>query len=157
MSKSKTFLGVLCVLFLAFGLSGCSTSQSDNTTGEVIQTSQVESIDIQVSSQIVKKVGSKYRYFFDIRNMSENGFEGDVTIKLYNDKQQSPLGSETFSTNSAIEPSLGTSVNFDINTGPVSEHGEYGITKFSYVVEVSGDEVNSGEGTISENFEDLSN
>jgi hypothetical protein len=116
----------------------------------------VKPFNIQVSSQIVKKVDKKHRYFFDIRNNDTQPFEGSVTISLFNDKQKSPLGSETFATKQPIEPELGNSVNFDINTGPKSVHGEYGITKFTYVVKQADKEVAKGEGVISDKFEDLS-
>jgi len=114
-----------------------------------------EKVKVEVFSQIVKKVDKKYRYFFDIRNNDTRNFEGEVTVSLYNAKQSSPLGKDTFTTNRAIEPGLGNSVYIDINSGPVSVHGEYGITKFKYVVKANGNEVNSGEGIISEKFENL--
>jgi hypothetical protein len=66
------------------------------------------------------------------------------------------LGGDTFTTKQAIEPELGTSVYIDANTGPKSVHGEYGITKFTYVVKQDDKEVAKGEGAISDKFEDLS-
>lgn len=115
----------------------------------------VEKFKVEVSSQIVKKVNKKYRYFFDIRNNDTKNFEGEVTISLYNNKQSSPLGKDTFKANKPIEPDLGNSVYIDINSGPISQHGEYGITKYKYVVSSKGQEVNSGEGEITEKFENL--
>lgn len=129
------------------------TEQKDSKPTE--SPKPVEKVKVEVSSQIVKKVDKKYRYFFDIRNNDTKNFEGEVTVSLYNAKQSSPLGKETFTTKRATEPGLGNSVYIDINSGPVSQHGEYGITKFKYIVKVNGSEVNSAEGLISEKFENL--
>lgn len=122
---------------------------------EVIE-APVEPFEIEVSSQMIKKVDKKYRYFFDVRNNDTKEFIGEVTITLHNDQQKSALGKDTFETTSAISPSLGKSVYFDINTGPVSAHGEYGITKFKYEVRIDGNIVKSGEEVISSKLEDLS-
>ncbi len=114
-----------------------------------------EKMKIDVTSQVVKKVDGKHRYFFDIRNNDIKDFEGSVTITLYNDLYKSSLGSGTFDTNKPIEPGLGTSVHFDINTGPTSVHGEAGITKFKFVVKKDKQVVSEGEGYISSKYEDL--
>lgn len=115
----------------------------------------VEKMQIIVTSQIVKKVDGKYRYFFDIRNKDTKDFEGSVSITVYNDLQSSALGGDTFKTNKPIEPKLGTSVYFDINTGPTSVHGENGITKFRYVVKKDDQIINEGEDVISSKLENL--
>ncbi|MBI3679400.1 MAG: hypothetical protein HY235_03275 [Acidobacteria bacterium] len=112
-----------------------------------------QSQKIGVQSQIVKAVARKYRYFFAIRNHGQTPFEGSVTIELKG--RNGTLGRETFTTRQPIAPGLGTSVYFDINTGPPSVHGEYGIMEFSYGVEVAGQIVASGRGLISEKFENL--
>jgi len=165
---TKIIITSIFAIFLIIGAvtGGSSTSTTPTTTTSPQPTAEatkqptatptpVEKLKVEVSSQIVKKVNKKYRYFFDIRNNDTKNFEGEVTISLYNDKQSSPLGKNTFTTNRAIEPGLGNSVYIDINSGPVSQHGEYGITKFKYTVKVNGNEVNSGEGAISEKFESL--
>lgn len=113
----------------------------------------IEKLKIDITSQIVKKINGKYRYFFDIRNNDSKDFLGSVTISLYNNKQESPLGKDTFTTNQTIGPKLGNSVSIDINSGPISQHGENGITKYRFVVQSDGKEVNSGEGEISNKFE----
>jgi len=115
----------------------------------------VEKMKIDVTSQIVKKVDGKYRYFFDIRNNDTKDFEGSVTITLFNNLYATPLGSGTFDTSKPMEPKLGTSVHFDINTGPVSEHGETGITKFKFIVNKNKQQINDGEGLVSSKYEDL--
>lgn len=118
------------------------------------QTSQpVEKFNIVVTSQIVKKVDSKYRYFFDIRNKDANNFEGKVIISVYNQLGNN-IWDNPFQTESPIKPNMGDSVYFDINTGPVSVHGENGISKFKYVVEIGDNTVNEGEGEISTKLED---
>jgi hypothetical protein len=122
---------------------------------EVKQETPVEPMQIDVTSQIVKKVSGKYRYFFDIRNNDSKDFSGSVHITLYNEKQSSPLGEDTFDTTAPIAPKMGSSVNFDINTGTVSEHGEFGITKYKYEVKVDNKVVKSGEGKISDKLENL--
>lgn len=116
---------------------------------------QVEKYKVEVTSQIVKKVDGKYRYFFDIRNNDTKNFEGDVSITLFNELQKNPLGGDTFSTTRAIEPTLGTSQYIDIYTGPVSIHGGNGITKFKFVVKKNGEIVNEGEGQITTKYEDI--
>lgn len=110
---------------------------------------------IVVTSQIVKKVDGKYRYFFDIRNHDFEPFEGDVSITLFTDELKNALAGDTFSTSQPMEPDLGSSEYIDANTGPVSVHGGSGITKFKYVVKKGEDVVASGDGTITDKFEDV--
>ena len=53
------------------------------TTPKVVEESpKIEPLDIAVTSQIVKKVDGKCRYFFDIRNNDTENFEGSVEIEL---------------------------------------------------------------------------
>jgi len=115
-----------------------------------------EPFDILVTSKIVKKVEGKYRYFFDIRNKDKKDFNGDVSITLHNNMQDSPLGGDVFKSSSPIEPNLGDFVYLEINTGTPSVHGEYGITKFKYEVKIDNKIVKSGEGEITNKIEDLS-
>jgi len=114
---------------------------------------EIENFDIAVSSSIIKKVDGKHRYFFNIRNNDDKDFEGTVDIEVYNDDEL--LGKESFKTTSSIGAGLGTSVYFDINTGPVSVHGEYGVTKFKYKVLINKDTVKEGDGDIASKYEDL--
>ncbi len=133
------------------------TTSNNATQPTVAPTSTpkpVETYEIVVTSQIVKKVNGKHRYFFDIRNKDTKPFEGSVTISLFTSKLSNPIAGDTFNTTKAIEPGLGTSVFTDANTGPQSVHGENGITKFKYVVKKGDKTVKSGEGAITEKFED---
>lgn len=166
MKKSlMLFLGALVILGALLACGGSSTANS-NTAGSTQSTSQptqavrpkkaIQKMNIVVTSQIVKKVGGSHRYFFDVRNHDKKPFAGAVTIELYNDKQQTPLGQDTFNTTTPMQPTLGTSVSLDIATGPTSVAGEYGITHFKYSVKVGDDEVNTGSGKISDKYEDLS-
>jgi hypothetical protein len=114
-----------------------------------------EKYNIVVTSQIVKKVDGKYRYFFDIRNKDTKPFEGDVSIALFTSELKNPIAGDAFSTTKAIEPELGTSVNADANTGPASINGANGITKFTYTVRKGNEIVKTGEGVITDKFEDV--
>lgn len=115
----------------------------------------VEKYNIVVTSQIVKHVDGKYRYFFDIRNKDTKPFEGSVSITLFTSELKNPLAGETFNTKAPIEPELGSSVYTDANTGPTSVHGANGMTKFKYVVKKGNVVVNSGEGQITDELEDV--
>ncbi len=115
----------------------------------------IEKFNVVVTSQIVKKVDGKYRYFFDIRNKDNKNFEGEVSISLFNELSDKPLGGDTFKTNKAIEPEIGTSQYIDIYTAPTEIHGVNGISKFKYFVKKDGQTINQGDGKISEKYEDL--
>ena len=109
---------------------------------------------ITVTSQIIKKVDKKYRYFFDIRNTGTEDFTGKVTINLFNNTYKSPLVTDTFDAASAyIAPEVGKAVYMDANSGPVSEHGDAGLTKFTYTITINGKEVGKGEGQLTDKFE----
>lgn len=112
--------------------------------------------DIVVTSQIIKKIDKKYRYFFDIRNNGQEDFRGTVKIELFNKSFKSSLVDEEFSASTAyIAPSVGKSVYIDAITGPVSEHGEEnGYSRFTFTVKDGGNVVKQGEGTITDSFED---
>lgn len=131
-------------------VNATTASTSPTPSPKPVQTKRID-----VTSQIVRKVDGKYRYFFDIRNNDTSEFNGSVTISLYTSKLKNPLGKESFNTTKPIGVGLGDSVYFDINTGPVSEHGENGITKYSYSVLSDGVEVNKGEGLISSDFKNI--
>lgn len=66
------------------------------------------------------------------------------------------MWSETFTTNQAIEPTLGTSVYTDANTCPVAIHGSSGIATYEYEFKINNQIVKTGTGIISDSFEDLS-
>lgn len=116
-------------------------------------TKSVERVNVVVTSQMIKKVDNKYRYFFDIRNQDSKSFEGSVTISLYREKSKNVLTSDTFTTKSLIKPDLSTAVYLDANTGPTNVHGEYGLTKYKYEVKANSVVVNSGEGELTDKFE----
>ncbi len=133
--------------------AGVSVGQKQVESKPTVEPKPIEKFDVVVTSQIVKKVDGKYRYFFDIRNKDNKNFEGEVSISLFNELSDKPLGGDTFKTNKAIEPEIGTSQYIDIYTGPTEVHGENGISKFKYFVKKGGQTVNQGDGVISNKLE----
>ncbi|CAN5692888.1 hypothetical protein BH11PAT2_BH11PAT2_04720 [soil metagenome] len=112
----------------------------------------VSAQNIVVTSQIVKAVGGKYRYFFDIRNQDEKPFSGDVKIEL--DKSSGEhIYDDSFSTSQPIQPGVGTSQFVETYTGPISVHGSDGVETFKYTVSSGGSVVKTGQGTISTKLE----
>ncbi len=107
--------------------------------------------NIRVESQVVKRVGGKHRYFFEIRNLDPAPFGGSVKIILVGDA--GPLAKDTFTATRAIEPALGASVYVDANTGPISVHGSAGIKTFKYEVAEAGAVVYFGTGIIMDKVE----
>lgn len=137
------FIGVM-----VWGVRGIfSTANSPRPERPEVVKPAVQPMEVVVTSQTVKSVSGKYRYFFDIRNNSEVSFAGDVSVDLVNAEGDS-VYDKTFSTNQPISAGLGTSVYIDINTGPTSVHGVNGIQTFSYTAKVNGDVVKSGSGAI---------
>ena len=149
------FFSILTVVFFiaTVAVTPSSTQKSEDRGPEE---QQITIRNIAVTSQIVKKVDKKCRYFFDIRNQEAESFEGSVEISLFSESgdDEHLLGKEVFETKSPIKQSLGDSVYFDINTCPVSIHGENGISKYRFVVKIDGNVVNQGEASISTEFED---
>jgi len=152
-----SFFSILTVVsFMVFIASSGSSNSKDKGNNDV-DNQNVVSEDIAVTSQIVKKVEGKCRYFFDIRNNEEVPFEGSVEVNLINElgDDEYRLGREIFETTAPVNPNHGNSVYFDINTCPKSVHGETGITKYKFVVKRDGKVINQGEAPISTKFEDL--
>jgi hypothetical protein len=165
--KVKWILGIVFGLLYIIGFASAGNKSSPpnitnvtkniNAQAQPTETPQpAEKFNIEVKSDIVKKVDGKYRYFFDIRNNDSKSFEGTVTIALFTSESKNPLAGDTFSTKSPIESNLGTSVYTDAHTGPVSVHGANGMVKFVYTVKKDDKVVNSGEGQITDKLEDLS-
>lgn len=110
---------------------------------------------VVVTSLIVKKVGRKFRYFFDIRNQTSEPWDGTVEITLVNATPGLTNGSEKFRPEGAIQPGLGNAVFSDAWTGPARIHGEAAVTSFRYVVRQANGTEFSGSGPISPKFEQL--
>jgi len=108
----------------------------------------VSMTNIDVTSLVVKHVDGKYRYFFTISNRDNKPLDGSIRIKLYSGK--APIGEETFNTIKAFD--VGEVVYFDNKIAPL---GMYGIDRFKYVVMINGHDVKSGEGKISDKYEDI--
>ena len=112
--------------------------------------------DVRVKSVIVKRVGGKFRYFFDVRNHDGQPFAGEVKITLLNREPGVTNGDDTFSAAAhPIGPGLGQSVFLDVHTGPASVHGDACVDGFRFVAIVEGKAVAKGEGRISERLEML--
>lgn len=135
---------ISCVVFTTKLLISAFSGGESEPTPQVVQ----EQREISVTSQNVKLIGGKYRYFFNIKNNDSKPFAGDVNIDLINAEGDS-IYDKTFSSSQAVASGLGTSVYFDINTGPTSVHGANGIKTFSYTVKVGGQTVKTGSGSIS--------
>jgi len=162
MKKRIKWILIIIVIFGGIGAIIEKTEPKTNvdvkkqdTIKEVIPTVKENNLNIEVTSQIIKKVDKKYRYFFDIRNKDSKSFEGEVRISLYRSSPNTKLGYDSFSTNKPIEPNLGNSVYIDTNTGPTSQMGENGITDFKYEVVINNQIIKTGEGKISDKFENL--
>jgi hypothetical protein len=169
-SKAKKYfkltvigIGVLFAILLLALISDISndpkseTQAEQSTKAEDQQTEQVavEPFNLEVTSQIVKKVDGKYRYFFDIRNKDTKDFDGKVTINLLK-ANGNKLGSTTIDEDRAMKPDLGIARFIDANTGPVPIFAaDLAITKFNFEVRVDNKVVKTGEGVISDKFEDL--
>lgn len=138
----------LIVFFIGFMIWGVrEIFSTDSSPRPEVVKPVVQPMEVVVTSQTVKSVGGKYRYFFDIRNNSERSFAGDVSVDLVNAEGDVVYG-DTFTTNQPIAPSLGTSVYIDANTGPTSVHGVNGIQTYTYEAKVGGQVVKTGAGTI---------
>ena len=116
----------------------------------------IEKFNVTVTSQMVKKVGMQYRYIFDIFNNDSKSFGGSVTIELYNNSQQTPLGKQTFNMTQLLQLGLSSIVYLDNPTGPASQQSINGITHFKYIIQVNGQEANVGGGQITDQYEDTS-
>ena len=110
---------------------------------------------IAVTNTIVKRVGGKYRYFFDIRNHSAIPFSGSVRIILLNKRDGITNASDTFDATKAIDPGLGTFVYLDAHTGPESVHADASVIRYHYEI-IDGQTVGaSGTGNITTKLEIL--
>ncbi len=156
--KKKKWLWIVAGIIVLLAIAGAmndeksKTPASFKTVNDTVSeppanTTEVKSFDIAVTNQTIKKVDNKYRYFFDIRNSDTKDFDGEVSIILLN-AQNTKLGQETFNVTKSIESKVGNSVYIDINTGPVSAHGEYGVVKFTYEVKSNNAVVKTGGGIV---------
>jgi hypothetical protein len=110
---------------------------------------------VAVTNTIVKKVGGKYRYFFDIRNHSDLPFTGSVRITLLNKMAGVSNGGNTFDATKPIQPGLGTFVFLDAYTGPESVHADASIARFNYEILDANNVVSQSSGSITTTLEIL--
>lgn len=140
----KLFLGLGLVIVVVVAVNWLFFGEDTTPTQQVAHTQ----IDIAVSSQSVKEVGGKYRYFFNIKNNDTKSFTGDVKIVVIN-AEGDFVYDDTFSTSQPLVSGGGTSVYIDANTGPTSVHGSHGVQTYSFTAKVGAEVVKTGSGTIS--------
>ena len=138
------FIGLIALVFVIALTSGNSSNQSES------QDQQVQQKDISATSEMVKLVDSKCRYFFSVKNNTDSNFNGLVEIELLNQSGKSVWHDSFDFSRSA---NTAASVYTDANTCPSSVHGEYGISDYQFSVKENGQTVNSGSAPISEQFE----
>lgn len=132
--------------------TGNTISQPETATTNALTSAetpvQVEQKNINVTSQTVKLIDKKYRYFFDIRNNDKEPFAGNVRIELVQ-ADGNVIGREDFTSTKAIDVGIGNSVFFDINTGPEPYFEQkYAVTGYKYSVTANEQIVASGTGKI---------
>lgn len=142
---------IIVIFITVVAVSWDSMFGSGTPAPEVVQAT-AEPMEIEVTSQIVKVVGGKHRYFFDIRNQDDKSFSGSVKIELVG-TDGNRIYEDTFTTNQPIQPGVGTSQFVEASTGPRSVHGDSGVVSYRYTVSVGSSVVKTGEGTISTKFE----
>lgn len=121
-----------------------------------------QSADLDIQNLIVKRVtvdgflgkGTRFRYFFAVRNNGLSPFNGNIDITLLNKMPGVTNGKKQFQC--AIQPRLQQVGYIDAHTGPERFHGDASVAGFLYVATVSGVVVAQGRGTITSKFEDLS-
>ena len=121
---------------------------------KTVETEIAKNSGVFVTSLIVKHVGSKYRYFFDIRNKGPEDWSGSVTIAIANKRVTN--GEETFKSKLPFSSGMGYFGFIEVFTGPASVHGDDGVVSFRYsVTDATGKQINTGTGDISTKLEDL--
>lgn len=162
--KKKTILIIVGVIAV-MGLIGAviektspatSTPQTKTNEKAVVQDTPtpVEQYDIKVTSQIVKKVGGKYRYFFSITNGSDKDFTGKVRIEGKTGAGITVISYRADFSDNPLPAGLSKSVFSDANTAPKQLYGENGASTYTFTATLNKNEVAKGEGTITEEYED---
>jgi len=141
---------VVFVIIIAVVIDTASNAEPKATSNAEPSTEH-EAMDISVTSQNIKEVDGKYRYFFDIRNNDDRPFTGDINIDLISAEGKS-IYAKDFQ-NASIDAGIGKSVYIDISTGPVQVHGANGIQTYEYTARVKDDVVKTGSESISTTLE----
>lgn len=144
-------IGLLVVIGIFTALannSGVSQTDQAKQVQPSPTTVVIEKYDIQVESKIIKKIGSKYRYFFSIKNAGDKDFKGNLTIKGNTDVGDIPLIWGLYS-NDPLKAGLSRSVypSADINANPAN------MKTFTFSATLNNQEVAKGSGKITENLE----
>ena len=112
---------------------------------------------IEVMSLAIKRLpdswlGPRFRYFFAVRNHEAERWAGKVKIRL---KSQNGRDGKLAEFSVDLPAAGGAWGSFDAATGPVKEHGEWGITGFkAEVLGAGGKAAVSSEGKISGKYSD---
>jgi hypothetical protein len=117
----------------------------ESTVSEpTISETAVKNINVKFVSMTVSPNG-KHRYNFEISNNDIQTFTNDVEIGIFN-KLGSGIRSEKFSI--VLKPNETTNIKIEASTGFPSEHGDYGITKYGFIVYNGDNSVKEGEGKV---------
>lgn len=130
------------IVFVASILTSAVTDGDNEIESQVVQ----EQMDISVTSQNVKLIDGKYRYFFDIKNNDDKSFVGDINIDLISAEGKS-IYDKNFK-DASIGVGIGKSIYIDISTGPVQVHGVNGISNFEFTASKGDQVIKSGSGSI---------
>ncbi len=87
-----------------------------------------------LTNTIIKQVGGKFRYFFDLRNQGTAPWQGSVEVTLHNTMKGVTNAEEVFEIDQPIDPKLGKFFYIEIHTGPRSVHADASVKAFSYVL-----------------------
>lgn len=145
---SMIVMSALIIFFIGFMVWGVGEIFSQRDSSPIVVEPDVQPIEVAVTSQTVKAVGGKHRYFFDIRNQDDQPFSGSVEIELIGTDGRT-IYEDTFTTSQPIQPGVGTSQYVEARTGPVSVHGQNGVVSFRYTATSNGSVVKTGEGAVS--------
>lgn len=156
----KWIIGIVVIL----GLISALTNTEDKPTQKVdikpsnkptMEVPQKKDAKIEITSMVVKKVEGKYRYFFNIKNIGEATFTGDVRINLINAEKTLISGQDFRAKDAPIEVGVNKSVYLNASTGPVSVHGQNGIKQYQFNVFKGFDKLDSQTKDITDKLENL--
>lgn len=164
--KKKIIIGIVVFIMIAGGIGAILESQepASSNKNEVVEKVQaentptpkgIEKVDIQVESQIVKKIDKKYRYFFSINNQDDHSFNGKLHIVAKTGSGTKVISKYVDFAEKPLEAGLSRVIHADANSAPEHIAGEYGASVFTFSATLDNDEVANGEGIITEEFEDL--
>ena len=160
----KWILTIFYALIVFSSMSSLSTPENQQKSSKgnvtpIVSKKPVAKQKIVVSSMIVKKVAPEtYRYFFNIENQESKDFNGEVYIQLYNGHEEPGFlifgGATKSFADSPVRAGANSVSYIDDSHEPFEVSGIDGAMTFSYRVSVGDDNVASGKGNISGEYED---